>query len=93
MFTNRLSKPLLKLAAVASLTMTLAACQTSGPAVRPSLPVPPMSFGQPVKAPALVKGESAKAALAETRGALARADARLANDAAYYGDVRSNFSK
>ncbi len=42
--------------------------------------------------PAPAKGEDARAFAAETRGALAKANGRLADDAAFYGDVRKNFS-
>ena len=92
MLTKTRLNPILSLAAAALLTMTLAACQTSGPAVRPSLPVAPADFGRPVKVPDLTKGEDARAGLAETRGALAKANGRLTNDAAFYGDVVKNFS-
>jgi hypothetical protein len=74
--------------------MMCAACQTSGaPPSRPFLPAAPSTFGQPVPVPKPVKGEDARVFAAKTRGALIDANGRLASDAAFYADVRGNFSK
>ena len=92
MLTKPSSKRGLKSAAALFLTMTCAACQTSGPPPRPTLPVPPPAFGKPIPAPRASAGDDARAYAARALGALSQANGRLKNDDAFYGDVRREFS-
>lgn len=57
------------------------------------LPAAPSDFGQPVPVPRAKVGDNAKAHAAKVTGALTRANRRLENDAAFYGDVRAKFSR
>lgn len=60
---------------------------------RPALPVAPVEFGKPVPAPPVKRGESVKTVALKNRAALHHANRRLENDAAFYDDVREQFSK
>ncbi len=58
----------------------------------PTLPEPPTDFGKPVTVPRVVAGMDARVALARRSAALAVANLRLLDDAAFYCDVRQKFS-
>ena len=76
------------------LTMTLSACATSNdPSMRPSLPLPPATFGLPVLVPQLVKGQDVRVLAARERAGLLNANQRLLNDKAFQIDVWTRFSK
>jgi hypothetical protein len=79
----------LLLAAIAGLALgTLSACATSPVPLRAVLPEPPTDFGRPVTAPLPHVGQSPKAYSASVLSALAQANDRLLNDAAFYSDVK-----
>lgn len=72
----------------------LGACATaSSPPINLALPAVPAQFGESVASPKLSVGEDARSALAHEREAFHIANRRLANDKAFYKDVRSRLGQ
>jgi hypothetical protein len=74
----------------------LASCATSTPAPvieRPRLPTPPSEFGAPVALPQARTGDDVKVFALENRKAAIIANRRLADDAAFYADVRRGYGE
>ena len=92
---NPYNKDLRMLAAL-SLTTTFAGCAKTLPPVteivRPSLPVPAVSFGRPVSVPPMRAGQDVRLANAQARGALDTANHRLMADDAFWDAVCRDFS-
>lgn len=60
---------------------------------RPRLPDAPANFGAPVALPQASAGKGLEVFALENRAAAAEANRRLSGDAAFYGDVRREFSE
>lgn len=60
---------------------------------KPTLPVAPAGFGEPVPVPVPRAGQDARAVAARAYGALRQANGRLEADRAFYDDVRTRFGE
>jgi len=60
--------------------------------MRPSLPLPPATFGLPVSVPQPAKGQDVRILAARERAGLLNANQRLLNDKAFQVDVWKRFS-
>ena len=81
------------LAVLTALLLTSCASSPQPPLIlRTELPPPPGAFGKPVQVPQPIRGQSSITYAGKVLGALAEANQRLANDAAYYDDLRKTVS-
>jgi hypothetical protein len=71
-----------------SISAISSGCSHSPVPLRAVLPEPPTDFGRPVVPPLPHVGQSPKAYSASVLSALAQANDRLVNDAAFYSDVK-----
>jgi hypothetical protein len=83
--------------AVLSLMTTLAGCSGSAEHQLPPVAVralpPPPDFLQPVQPPNVRRGQDAREAAAQARGALAKANGRLSSTADWYAGIRRDYGQ